>query len=175
MRSLEYAGVQKKTVILGKLLGIAGFSGVLGLAAMIKVPLFFTPVPVTLQNLVVFLAGALLGPAAGMAAVLLYVTVGSCVGTLAFFGPTGGYLLGFIAAAGLIGSFRGVIKSRSLLLLFLVMLTGVAAIYVCGGVWLTLGYGWTAKQAFTLGMLPFIGGDVVKALVAATICRKGRL
>ena len=172
---MEQVLIQKRSVILGKMLGVAGFAGALGVAAMVKVPLFFTPVHLTLQNLVVFLAGAMLGPVAGMAAVLLYVMVGSCVGTLAFFGPTGGYLLGFVAAAGLIGSFRGVIKSRSLLLPFLVMLTGVAAIYVCGGAWLSLGYGWTVKQAFTLGVLPFIGGDVMKALVAATICRKGRI
>jgi biotin transport system substrate-specific component len=171
---MEHVGIQKKSIILGKLLGILGFAGLLGLSALIKVPLFFTPVPLTLQNFVVFLAGALLGPLAGMAAVLLYVTVGSAMGTLAFFGPTGGYLLGFVAAAGLIGTLRLVVGKRSLSVDFLAMAAGAAVIYLCGGIWLALGYGWTIKQVIAFGVLPFLGGDVIKALVAATTCRRGR-
>lgn len=173
MRAMGQAGVHGRSVILGKILGVVGFAALLGLATVVRVPLFFTPVPLTLQNLVVFMAGAMLGPVAGMAAVLLYVTAGTCMGALVFFGPTGGYLLGFVAAAGLIGALKPLLAARNIFVSFLVMASGAAAIYLCGGIWLALGYGWSPKEILAFGILPFIGGDVVKALVAAAACRRG--
>lgn len=173
--------VGAQSVGIGRFLGITGFTVLLAISAMVKIPLFFTPVPVTLQNLVVFLAGAMLGPVCGMAAVLSYIALGllgaplfagSGIGAAVFFGPTGGYLFGFVVAAGLIGLFRQARHGRGILASFLMMLSGVAAIYLCGGIWLAVGYGWTLKQVVALGVLPFLGGDILKALTAAMICLK---
>src|SRR5205814_7619144 len=82
--------------------GIAGFSIALALASQVAIPLPFTPVPITLQPLVVVLAGLMLGPVAGAASMLLYLAAGAAgfpvfapigaPGIARFLGPTGGYL-----------------------------------------------------------------------------------
>ena len=91
---------------------VAGFSLVIALGAQIAIPLPFTPVPVTLQTLAVLLAGCTLGKGRGALAVIVYIVEG-CAGLPVFsggtggivhlLGPTGGYLVGFVAAAYLVG------------------------------------------------------------------------
>src|SRR5256714_6079849 len=89
--------------------GIAGFSIALALASQVAIPLPFTPVPITLQPLVVVLAGLMLGPVAGAASMVLYLAAGAAglpvfapvgaPGGLRFVGPTGGHLLAHPASA----------------------------------------------------------------------------
>src|SRR6185312_9135569 len=106
------------------IVGIVGFAAAVAAASQIAIPLPFTPVPVTLQPMLVILAGMLLGPTAGVASMVLYLAAGAAglpvftplgaPGIARFFGPTGGYLLAYPAAAYVAGvlalrfsSFRG--------------------------------------------------------------------
>src|SRR5947208_10177796 len=93
---------------------VVGFAAVLAAAAQITMPIPGTPVPITLQPLVVVLAGLMLGPVAGAASMVLYLAAGAAglpvfapmglPGIARFFGPTGGYLFAYPAAAFVTGS-----------------------------------------------------------------------
>jgi len=142
--------------------------------AQMKIPLPFTPVPLTGQTFAVLLVGAALGSKRGAASLSLYMVFGA-VG-LPFFaggasglaylsGPTLGYLVGFIAAAYVIGRLaeRGLERSvRTSLVPFLV---GTLVIYTFGVGWLTVLFGF--EKALALGVLPFLVGDTTKLVLAA--------
>ncbi len=147
--------------------------------AQVRIPLPFTPVPITGQTFGVLLAGALLGHRYGTAVVMAYLLQGAFGlpvfsgwkgGLVAFFGPTGGYLLGFVPAAFLVGWLleRGWAKTfhRTLAALLL----GNAVIYAFGLPWLAVFVGW--QQVIMQGCLPFLPGDFLKALAAATVAAK---
>src|SRR4051794_1944282 len=95
---------------------VVGFAAILAAASQIAVPLPFTPVPITLQPLVVVLAGLMLGPVGGATSMVLYLAAGAAglpvfapmgaPGILRFFGPTGGYLIAYPAAAFVAGALR---------------------------------------------------------------------
>jgi biotin transport system substrate-specific component len=165
-----------------KFLAVVGFAMLLVAASLAKIPLFFTPVPVTLQTCVVLLAGACLGPVYGAMSVGLYLLYGLCgapffsgstAGIAAFAGPTGGYLLGFLPAAALVGLLRSRRRGHPAFGLdYLVMLAGIAVIYACGGLWLSVGYGWDLQRVVALGVVPFVGFDLVKAYLAAVVSRR---
>ncbi|MGE5279909.1 MAG: biotin transporter BioY [Deltaproteobacteria bacterium] len=163
-----------------KFLAVTGFSALLVVASLVKIPLFFTPVPVTLQTFVVLLAGACLGPVYGAMSVGLYLAYGllgaplfaGATGGLVYLaGPTGGYLMGFLPAAVLVGFARQRLSRPAFWMNYLVMLSGIAVIYTCGGLWLSCGYGWDLRQVVLLGIGPFIGVDLVKAFLAAVLSR----
>ncbi|OFV67281.1 MAG: BioY protein [Candidatus Syntrophoarchaeum caldarius] len=155
------------------------FAGLTGLAAQIRIPLPFTPVPITAQVIFVLLCGVMIGKYGGLSQ-LIYVGAGAAGvpwfsnmsgGVSVLSGVTGGYLLGFILAAFLIGS---VVESypailRRFTLLFFLMLTGVGVIYTSGVIHLSLVLGVGIREAIVLGALPFIAGDIFKASVAALI------
>ena len=151
---------------------------VVGLCAHIKIPLFFTPIPLSMQTLAILLTGAFLGSRKGAASMLLYLSLGfmglplfvggpASLGYLA--GPSGGYLLGFVAQAYLAGLLveRKVASNKfSLFVAFL----GCCAVQLGMGVfWLAQFTGWDAVLA--LGLYPFIAGEALKSLVTATIVR----
>ena len=148
---------------------VAGFSLVIALGAQVAIPLPFTPVPVTLQTLAVLLAGCLLGSGRGALAVIAYlgegfaglpVFSGGTAGISHLLGPTGGYLLGFVAAAFIAGLFaeRGAALSRLGTLVMLIV--GNVVLYVPGVVWLGVYTG--MDRAVSLGFLPFVVGDLLK-------------
>jgi biotin transport system substrate-specific component len=152
-------------------------------SSLIKVPLFFTPVPVTLQTFVIFLAGGLLGPVEAFVSVAAYIAIGvfgapffanAGWGVPYLLGPTGGYLLGFLAAAWMMSSLRQALSLRTVAGNFACMALGMAVIHVCGALWLMAGLRMTALQALTLGSLPFILPDLMKAWIAAWICAQCR-
>ena len=142
--------------------------------AQVKIPIPFTPVPLTGQTFAVLLVGAALGSKRGAISLVLYTLMGAL--GLPFFaggasglaylsGPTLGYLVGFIAAAYVIGLLaeRGLERSvRTSLIPFLV---GTLVIYLFGAGWLAILFG--VEQAITLGILPFILGDAIKLILAA--------
>ena len=144
--------------------------------AQIKIPLPFTPVPLTGQTFAVLLVGAALGSKRGVASLVLYTLMGAL--GLPFFaggasglaylsGPTLGYLVGFVAAAYVIGRLaeRGLEQSvRTSLLPFLV---GTLVIYIFGAGWLAILFG--VGQALALGIVPFLIGDVIKLILAALV------
>ncbi|WP_144018662.1 biotin transporter BioY [Demequina sp. NBRC 110051] len=137
-------------------------------------------VPFSLQTLAVVLAGLCLGPWRGMAAVVLYILVGFAgapvfanlsagLGVLA--GPTGGFLLGFIPAAGLVGALTMAARRRGRLGYPTLLLAGLASIpvtYAVGIPWLSVRTGLSLADA-TVAMAPFMVGDVVKVAIAAGV------
>lgn len=160
---------------------VLGFSLVTALSAQIAVPLPFTPVPLTGQTFGVLLSGALLGPRLGALALLLYLAeggfglpffAGGASGPARLFGPTGGYLLSYPLAAAITGllAVRG--WDRRPLTMLLAMLLGSLVIFALGAAQLSRFTG--THNAFRLGVLPFLPGDVLKALLAAGLLPLGR-
>jgi biotin transport system substrate-specific component len=155
-----------------------GFALILTAAAQITVPIPGTPVPFTLQPLVVVLAGLMLGPVAGTASMVLYLLAGAAglpvfspvgaPGIARFFGPTGGYLIAYPVAAWIAGTL-GHNKPR-LLQRFLAACAGIAVIFIGGISQLTIING-SVSRALSLGFTWFAPLDLVKALIAAAIAR----
>ena len=136
----------------------------------------FSPVPITGQTLVVLLIGALLGKNRGTAAVGLYLAQGAAglpvfaggkSGLITLFGPTGGYLIGFTAAAYVVGILMELRYNKSLLYTGFSLLVGNLIIYTFGLFWLTKFVG--ESQALQLGLFPFLVGDLLKILLGVTI------
>jgi len=152
----------------------------LALSSQVAVRLPFSPVPITGQTLAVLLIGSTLGARRGAASVLLYlfegviglpVFAGGSLGIARLLGPTGGYLCGFVAAAYIAGTLaeRGWgSRTRSAAL---AVLLGNATIYVVGLPWLARFVG--LGNAFTLGVAPFLPGDLVKMALATSVLTIG--
>ena len=140
--------------------------------AQIAIPLPFTPVPLTGQTFAVLLVGAALGSRRGAASLGLYTLEGAlglpffAAGKSGLSGPTVGYLIGFIAAAYVIGLLAERGMDRRLRTSLLPFLVGTAIIYLFGATWLTVSLGWSAQDGFTKGVLPFLIGDTIKLLLA---------
>jgi biotin transport system substrate-specific component len=156
--------------------GVIGFAAAVAAASQIAIPLPFTPVPITLQPMLVILAGMMLGPVAGAASMVLYLGAGiaglpvftpiGAPGIARLFGPTGGYLLAYPAAACVAGACAMLASSwRGR---WLAGIAGIAVIYVGGMAQLALLDGGVLR-ALQLGVTPFALLDLVKALVAAAI------
>ena len=156
--------------------GVIGFAAILAAAAQITIPIPTTPVPFTLQPLVVVLAGLMLGPVAGAASMALYLAAGAAglpvfspvglPGIARFVGPTGGYLIAYPLAAWIAGTLAG--KQTTFFRRFLASCAGIAMIFVGGIAQLTILNG-SLKTAIDLGITPFVPLDAVKALIAAGI------
>lgn len=155
---------------------IAGFSLVLAIAAQISIPLPFTPVPVTLQTLAVVLTGALLGSKRGTLAILLYLAEGFAglpvfslgrAGFVHLLGPTGGYLVGFVAAVWLTGFLVELRLAAKLPGALLVIIMGLLVPYIPGVAWLGVSVG--LEKAVVLGFVPFVIGDALKVVVAVGV------
>ena len=150
-------------------------------AAQVSFHVWFTPVPVTLQVLAVILSGLVLGSKWGAISQIQYLALGAAGapvfadwtgGPAAFVGPRGGYLIGFVAGAYVAGwAFERLRKSN--LAAWAGGISGIAAIYLFGACWLSI---WlkSIPMAITMGIVPFIGVDIIKAAVAASLVRKWR-
>ncbi len=159
------------------------FAALTAVGAVVSLPLPLTPVPLSLQVLFVLLSGIVLGGRLGVASQVLYVIMGVVglpvfaggrAGPSVLVGPTGGYVLGFVltplvvsAVAGRSGSNGARNRARVLA----GTLLGVATIHVFGAAQLGLVADLTPSQAVSLGVLPFIPVDIVKALIAAWLAR----
>ena len=156
-----------------------GFACLTGLLAQVRFYLPYTPVPVTGQVFAVLLSGVILGKWYGGLSQGLYAGIGAAGipwfnglkgGLDVLSGVTGGYIIGFIAAALVIGWFTDrYVRSRSFIGMFSLMLLGIAIIYLFGVIQLSFVLGVNAQKAIELGAIPFIGVDVYKALIACTI------
>ena len=155
---------------------IIGGSLLIGLCAHLKVWLPFSPVPVTGQTFAVLMIAALLGTRRGCLAVLAYIIEGAAglpvfavgAGSAVLLGPTGGYLFGFIPAAYITGRFAEKGWDRRIGTTVLAMVLGNLAIYTFGLFWLCCLTGFSAI-VLTLGLYPFIVGDLVKIILAAIL------
>jgi len=160
-----------------KAIGIAFFLSATVMGAFIRAPLPFTPVPVTLQTFFVLLAGAYLGARAGASSQVLYLVLGAAgapifagaaCGLSALFGPTGGYLFGFAAAAFMIGTLKRFFDGSFARMLVLFSLASLV-ILLCGSLWLKAALNLPLGVSFRLGMVPFIAGDLLKACAACLV------
>ena len=149
------------------------FSAFVALTAQVEIPLW--PVPLTLQTLGVLFTGAVLGSRRGALALLLYLTegalglpvfAGGASGVGYMLGPTGGYLVGFVIAAGVVGWLAQRGWDRRLVWAAVAMVIGNVIIYVCGVAWLAVFLG-DLWGALVKGMLLFVVGDLIKIAVAA--------
>jgi len=164
---LSHAWVSNMLLILGGSLFVA-------LCAQIRIPLPFSPVPITAQTLGVLLVGSLLGSRLGLGSMILYIAMG-LVGLPFFagggsgvqyvFGATAGYLVAFPFAAALTGWLAERGWDRRMLTMILSMIMGNAVIYVLGVSWLAWLKGF--EFAIVNGMLIFIVGDILKIAIAA--------
>lgn len=157
-------------------------------SAWIQIPV--QPVPITLQVFFVVLAGLLLRPGWAFGSMAAYLTLGAAgvpvfsggqggLGVLA--GPTGGYLFGFLIAAGLASSLRAALIGARLPAMFVdacAAVIAIAAIYTVGTVELSMVLGLSADKAIAVGVMPFIVPDAAKAagavVVAAAVRRAVR-
>lgn len=165
------------------------FALLTAITARITIPLPFTVVPITAQTLAVLLSGLVLGSRAGAMSQMLYlaaiaagvpVSAAGLGGPAAFLTPTAGYLIAFVPAAFLAGYVlqRLIInqgqKPQTLLIHIIASVCGMVVIYTGGVAWLSIVLG-NFPIALQQGVLPFIGVDVAKAIVAALVAGGGRL
>ena len=153
------------------LLALAG-SALVAASAQIQVPL--VPVPITGQTFGVLIVGMALGWRLGAASLALYMAEGTiglpvfanfAAGPGVMAGPTGGYIVGFVLAAGIVGYLAERGWDRTFGLTALAMLIGNVAIYVPGLLWLASLIG--AEKAIEFGLAPFLIGDALKLALAA--------
>lgn len=160
------------------LFGALGFTAALAAASQVAIPIPGTPVPFTLQPMIVVLAGLMLGPTAGAASMALYVALGAvgfpvfsplgAPGVARLLGPTGGYLIAFPVAAyvaGFVATGRAGLRWR-----WLGAMLGMVVIFVGGIAQLSILTG-SFAQAIALGITPFAAFDIVKAFIAALIAQ----
>jgi len=182
---LDRLAVSRRPVVAAAVDGvlILLFANLTALGAWISIPLPFSPVPITGQTLMVLLAGAILGSRRGAASQLTYlvegaaglpVFAGGTAGVVRIVGPTGGYLIGFIVAAALVGWLYEHGASRRPLMGVGAMLVGNVVIYLLGVIWLTRFVGGDPRVALVQGVLPFIPGDILKSLLAAGVIPSAR-
>lgn len=176
-RSLPLALELAPSTLAWRVALVVGGSVLIALAAQVAVPLPFSPVPVTGQTYAVFIVGAALGSRLGLATVALYVVEGVAgipvfapggpVGFARLSGPTGGYLVGFAAAALLVGWLAERGWDRNIVTAAAAMLGGEILVYAFGLPRLAAFV--PAERVLVAGLIPFIPGDLVKvALAAAT-------
>ncbi|MFC1510965.1 biotin transporter BioY [Candidatus Margulisiibacteriota bacterium] len=166
---------------LANVIGVISFIALTTAGAYIRIPLPFTPVPITLQTFFVLLAGAMLGKKLGSLSQAGYLMVGifglpvftgGLYGFARLFGPTGGYLVGFGLAAFIIGQLLGRDTEAPFLKIAGVMLIGSIVLFTTGTLWLAYIIKVPFVTALGMGVLPFIPGDIIKLLAAATIYQR---
>jgi biotin transport system substrate-specific component len=165
----------EKTVTLFRW-GVLILVGSLFLAACAQITVWTVPVPVTMQTFGVLVVGAIYGWRLGAATVAAYLVEGAIGlpffagltgGLPILFGPTGGYLFGFVAAAAVVGWLAERGWDRNILTMALAMLIGNVVLYVPGLLWLSTFFGW--EKAIEYGLSPFMLIDAVKLAAAALL------
>ena len=167
---MKYSNEKLKNMII-----IALFSGIIGILAQLTIPLPL--VPITGQTLAIGLAATILGSRPGTISVILYIIIGSIgvpvfaqmsAGLGVLFGPTGGFIIGFIPTAYIIGAYLE--KTRFTIMNAMVSnIIGMFVTLTFGTVWLKIvaNLSWTA--AFISGFAPFIIVGFIKAILAGWI------
>jgi biotin transport system substrate-specific component len=175
------ATVQRLTAARLPAIGAIAFAAVLAVASQFAIPVPGTPVPITLQPLVVVLAGLVLGPRAAAASMVLYLCAGAAglpvfapvgaPGVARLLGPTGGYLLAYPAAGVLAGVLGWRPRGRPAPMFarrVIAAAAGILVLYAGGVAQLTVLTGDVAR-AVALGVPPFVAFDALKAVVAAAL------
>ncbi len=165
-------------------IGVAAFVVMTALGAHVRIPLPWTPVPITLQTFFVHLAGATLGPALGPVSQTLYLLAGITglpvfaggASGLAYLltGATTGYLVGFVMATALVGWLVRRRANPGITWILFSMAAGSFVVHTCGVSWLVWSLKLPLQVAIAKGTLPFLAGDVVKTCAAAGLFRSYR-
>lgn len=151
-------------------------SGVLLLVGLTQVQIPLLPVPITGQSLAVLLIGATFGSKRALVTTASYIALGlvglpvfaaGTGGIATLTGVTGGYLVGFLAAAFLMGKMSEMGLTRTLKNALIQFTVGHAVIFTFGALWLSYFTG--MQQAIVSGLIPFIPGAVVKTILAAAL------
>jgi len=156
------------------------FVAFIAIGAFIAIPI--GPVPIVLQNMFVLLAAIILGPVWGLACVGIYLLIGlaglpvfaggtSGIGKL--FGPTGGYLLGYLPCIFVTASISKKL-GKKISSDIIAMVIGSLIIYAAGVPWLKVVTSMSYNKALALGMYPFLIGDTLKIIAAAYIAKSLR-
>ena len=170
--------ISNKTV--DAVIGVTFFIIATTLGAYIRIPVPGTPVPITLQTFFVVLSGAVLGSRLGLFSQAGYIFLGTiglpvfqgyAFGTAHILGPTGGYLIGFMAASFLIGEILKK-ESRDLLRITASFMIGNIVLYALGTLWLMLIYRISFVNAILIGVLPFFTIELAKIFLAAAVYSK---
>ena len=175
--TLRLAVFPRSGLLVDVLLVVAG-AGLVALCAQIEIPLAFTPVPISGQTFAVLLVGASLGPLLSGSSLLLYFCVG-LIGAPVYsggdggweivHGATGGYLVGFIAAAVLTGWLAQRRWDRHFNSAVAAMLSGSVVIYLFGLPWLAKEIGTGLEGTLEAGLYPFVIGDLIKLYLAGML------
>lgn len=152
-------------------------SMVLAVSAQISIPMY--PVPFTLQSVTVLFLAFVLGHRLAVSAVGFYLLEGAIglpvyahftSGLPVLFGPTGGYLFGFLGSAYVAGCMYERIRSRKLFHLFVMGLMGEIPLFLCGYLYLACFVGW--KQAWWVGVFPFLASTCIKNISLAWLINR---
>lgn len=143
----------------------------------LSIPLPFSPVPISLTNFAIFLAIFVLGMKSGTISFIIYLLLGA-IGVPVFSsfrgglqilaGPTGGYLIGFIFLALIMG-FALDHFDRKLVPIIIGMIIGMAVCYAFGTVWLAKLLSLSFKEGLMMGVIPYLAGDAAKIIIAAIV------
>jgi biotin transport system substrate-specific component len=164
--------------LLADVLLVVGGAGFVALAAQVSIALPFTPVPITGQTFAVVLVGAGLGAVLGLASLGLYLFVGALGAPVyadgrhgwdVLTGPTGGYIVGFVLAAGLTGYLAQRRWDRRFSSAVAAMLTGNVVIYLVGLPWLAEQIDAGLEGTLEAGLYPFVVGDLLKLYLAGAL------
>ena len=143
----------------------------------LSIPLPFSPVPISLTNFAIFLAIFVLGMKSGTISFIIYLLLGAVGvpvfssfrgGFQVFAGPTGGYLIGFIFLALIMG-FALDHFDRKLVPTIIGMIIGMAVCYAFGTVWLAKLLSLSFKEGLMMGVIPYLAGDAAKIIIAAIV------
>ncbi len=175
--------INKELIInknLCRILSVGSFVALTALSAFVRIPLPFTPVPLTFQTFFVLLSGALLGRKLGVLTQTSYMFLGLTgsqiftgvgSGGLYLLGPTGGYIVGFILATLFAGSLFTKEK-QSLSVVFAKLILADFIILFSGTLWLKISLSCPLSKAFLLGFLPFVLTDIFKVILATAVYSK---
>ena len=170
-----------RIIVLLKVLGILFFCFATAAGALVRIPLPFTPVPLTLQTFFVLLSGLALGSAYGATSMTLYLLfgmlglpffAGEASGASWLLGPTGGYLIGFIAASSIAGIAAHPDTKPLLRIGYLILSTML--ILIMGTIGLSLYSGQSIISSLVPGVAPFIPGDILKLVTAYGMWQSGK-
>lgn len=170
---LPRTAVVSTVLVLGGALLTAG-------AAQVSVPIW--PVPITGQTLAVLLVGSALGARRGALSMLVYALLGvvglpvfadGSAGVGVLVGPSGGYIVGFVAAAALVGWVAERFGDRPLRNALLSFALGTVVTFVAGMAWLAVALGLDLQQTLQYGLYPFVLGGVVKTVIGAGVISLG--
>jgi biotin transport system substrate-specific component len=164
------------------------FAALTAVCSVISLPLPFTPVPVSLGTLAVFMAGGILGAKFGAVSQVVYILLGAVglpvfagfrAGASVLVGPTGGYILGYAATAFIVGLICTRLKNsrpglRGAAVLAVSMALGILACYAIGTAWFIYSTNTPFLAALGMCVFPFIPGDALKIAAAAILCERLR-